>query len=169
MTHSKSIADYVNQVHQLLKTTEAKNINAAIGNLTYAYAGPANRFVRQAICSHLTGANTPIVKSGISHLADYSRAYVKRLTKDGVEGVDYPNGLKPEKQADKAPKQADKAKKQSDSAPATAKVGFKVVRKACQRKGEVTAIEGNIVIVTLEDGSVRKPNSNRFTKLYNAA
>jgi hypothetical protein len=152
MSHNKHIADYVNQVHELLRTTETKNINSAIGNLTWNYSGPGNRFIRQAICSHLTGENTPLVKSGVSHLADYTKAYVKRITKEGVEGVDYPNTAKVDTKATKV-----------DTSP---QVGMAVVRKACKRKGSVTAVNGDKVEVTLEDGSVRKPNVERFTKLY---
>lgn len=170
MSHNKQIAEYVNRVHELLKTTEAKNINSAIGNMSYDYAGPGNRFIRQAICSHLTGQNTPLVKAGISHLADYTRAYVKRLTKEGVEGIDYPNTPKAAKASEPSQKVSAKTEKLT-SADFAGMVGKAVIRKACKRKGEVTAYDGTEgkITVTLTDGSVRKPNTDRFLKLYNFA
>ena len=49
---------------------------------------------------------------------------------------------------------------------ATCAIGQQVIRKKCQRRGKVTAIEGEKVTVELEDGSTRNPNKERFLKLY---
>lgn len=154
MTTSKATQDYLNKVQELIKTTEARNLYTAIGNLTYEYAGPAHRFTRQEICCELTGEKIPLVKAGISHLADYTKAYLKAKAAQKEAA--------PKAKPTKAPTE----NKVDMPKPA---VGMAVVRKACKRKGSVTAIEGDKVTVTLEDGSVRKPNMARFQKLYNAA
>lgn len=159
MTTSKATQDYLNKVQEIIKTTEARNLYTAIGNLTYEYVGPAHRFTRQEICCELTGEKIPLVKAGISHLADYTKAYLK---------------------AKAAAKEATKPAKAEpvgiEAAPLTSAdfagmVGKAVIRKACKRKGEVTAFDGTEgkMTIKLADGSVRRPNTDRFLKLYNFA
>jgi hypothetical protein len=84
------------------------------------------------------------VKAGISHLADYTRTWLQAVIKASNE--------------------------KKKSAPAEPKiqiiVGLKVTRKECKREGEVTAIDGEKLTITLADGDVRRPNVKRFNRLY---
>lgn len=113
--------------------------------LVLTLSGTDNRFVRQEICNDLQGESTPLVKCGISHLADYTRKWLQSFIK----------------QAD-APKAAPKAKAEAP----TIIIGMKVTRKECKREGVVSDMNDGKLVITLADGDVRRPNVQRFTKLY---
>lgn len=119
-----------------MSCTGTDELNALVLTLS----GTDNRFVRQEICNDLTGQAIPIVKAGISHLADYTRQWLQSVIK-----------------------KADKKEKAEAPAP---KVGAVVTRKECGRQGTITAIDGDKLEITLADGDIRRPNMKRFYKLY---
>lgn len=161
--------EYIKTVRVIIESKPA-DLSNELRNLAWGYSGDENRFIRQDIINELSGEKHILAKCGIRALAMHTEMYLARLASapaptttapaieatapapeaDGIEGIDYP--LK------------------ATTAPAPAKpkatIGLQVVRKQCQRKGEVTAIEGQHVTVTLEDGSKRKPCMSRFEKLY---
>jgi hypothetical protein len=157
--------DYLVKVQEVLSSKPA-NLHSEIINLSKHYAGDENRFVRQEIIADLIEIKHPLVKCGIGYLAEFTMTYLKKLETevkaakviaiepDGIAGIDYP--MEAESKITVSP----------DVKPIKASIGLSVVRKQCQRKGEVTAIEGQHVTVTLEDGSKRKPCMSRFEKLY---
>jgi hypothetical protein len=120
---------------------DAKN-QQELDRVIYTVAGVDNRFVRQKICNELTGESIPLVKCGISHLAQYFMEYMAPKAK-------------PAPKAD-VPTQETKE----------IVVGLKVTRKECKREGVIAAIEGDKLSITLADGTVRNPNINRFQRLY---
>lgn len=114
-------------------------LNALILQLS----GTDNRFVRQEICNDLTGESTPLVKCGISHLAEYTRKWLQTLIK-----------------------KADATKPKAKAEAPTIIIGMKVTRKQCQREGVISDMNDGKLVITLADGDVRRPNVQRFTKLY---
>lgn len=135
-----SAQDAITEIKRHLKSSDPHK--QAIENIIINLAGPDNRFERQNLMEIVTGEKIPLVKCGISHITDAvwkNRALF-------------------------APKKAEKSLDPNDSIEPT--VGLKVTRKSCQRKGEVTDIDNGIVTVTLADGSIRRPNIERFKKLY---
>lgn len=120
------------------------NNNDELNALILTLSGTDNRFVRQEICNDLTGQSIPIVKAGISHLADYTRTWMQAIIK------------KVDKKKDDIPK--------AERRPLC--IGVIVKRKACGRQGTISAIEGDKLTIELADGDVRRPNINRFYKLY---
>lgn len=179
MKNATHTTDFLVKVREILERKPA-NLHAEIIDLSKHYAGDENRFIRQEITFDLIGIKHPINKCGIGSLAAYTMTYLKGLEQaviakhdqEGIAGIDYemegevtvaPAVSKKETAAERGAKAIAKAEK---SAEIAALVGLKVIRKACQRKGEVTAIEGQHVTVTLEDGSKRKPCMSRFEKLY---
>lgn len=119
-----------------------EELNALIAKL----GGTENRFIRQAICNELTGEKIQIVKAGVSHLADYTRKWLQAVIK--------------------AANKKEKAEAQPKAERRPIEVGMRVVRKECKREGVVAQIEGDKLSITLADGDIRRPNINRFQKLY---
>lgn len=114
--------------------------------LVWSLGGDANRFLRQEVVEELTGEKKPLVKCGVNAIEAYLSTGI--IIKPKSQAV-----AEPEAEAD-------------EPTPATCKVGQAVIRKECQRKGKITAIDGDKVTVELEDGSKRNPNKQRFSKLY---
>ena len=185
---STHATDYVKSVRVIIESKPA-DLSNELRNLAWGYSGDENRFIRQEIINELSGEKHILAKCGVRALAMQTEMYIARLAieanasapatevsapapepsapaieAEGIEGIDYPN--KKETAAERGAKAIAKAEK---SAEIAALVGLKVIRKQCQRKGEVTAIEGQHVTVTLEDGSKRKPCMSRFQKLYSQA
>jgi hypothetical protein len=133
-----------------MKPTEFKKAATSCKNqdelsaLILSLSGTDNRFVRQEICNDLTGESIPIVKAGISHLKEYTETWLKSvIAKADAPKADEPKAEKP-----------------------IIIIGMKVTRKECKREGVVSAMEGEKLMITLADGDVRRPNVNRFQKLY---
>ena len=155
---STHATNYLKSVGDLIESKPA-NFSEAIRTLAWGYSGDENRFIRQEIIDQLTGEKNILAKCGIRALAMHTEMYLARL---GAEA----NAPAP---TTTAPAIEATAPATSVSAPATkptATIVLAVIRKACKRTGTVTAIEGQHVTVTLEDGSKRKPCMSRFEKLY---
>lgn len=169
-TKSSHTADYLKSVREVIETKPA-DLHAEILKLARTYGGDENRFIRQELIEDLIGIKHPIVKCGIGMLAAFTMTYLNNLKAEttpapapepeGIKGIDYPMDEQPEGIVTKSEPAPEPIKK--------ATIGMAVIRKQCQRKGEVTAIEGQHVTVTLEDGSKRKPCMSRFIKLYTQA
>jgi hypothetical protein len=175
---------YLSEVRLIIES-KPENIEAAISELSRKYSGDENRFIRQDIIEALIGIKHPLVKCGIGMLTSFTMTYLDNLKAeatapapepttepDGIAGIDYPlpGEVTVSEKIETAAERGEKAIAKSEaSAEIAAMVGLKVIRKECQRKGEVIAIEGQHVTVLLEDGSKRKPCMSRFKKLYNAA
>ena len=113
--------------------------------LIYKLSGTAHRFERQALYRELTGENILVAQAGINRV---SEAALRYLIAEPAEVVVFED-------------------KTDEETPVIQLVaGLLVVRKACKRKGAVQKVDGDKVYVLLEDGSVRKPNRERFEKLY---
>lgn len=188
MKNTTHTTDYMKALQVILeaKPTDLKN---ELRNLAWGYSGDENRFIRQTIINELTGTKTILAKCGVNALAQVTHDYLKMLEQaviakhdaeqEGIKGIDYPMDEEPnEIQAEAIgimQEEAELAGEVTKSADIEAKaitkavVGMAVIRKQCQRKGSVTAVDGMKVTVTLEDGSVRRPCASRFLKLYNAA
>lgn len=179
----------MNTINTIIAQLEAATDKKAIRDIVWTLSGDDNRFLRQQLTEALIGIKHPIAKCGVGALEAFANTYLaNRNSMDkalaeakpakavAVEAVPEPIAEATAEPIAEAPapepaKPAKTEKQQSAGslAEATITVGMKVVRKECQRKGEVTAIEGQHVIVTLEDGSKRKPCMSRFRKLYIAA
>lgn len=140
--------EYIKTVRVIIESKPA-DLSNELRNLAWGYSGDENRFIRQDIINELSGEKHILAKCGIRALAMHTEMYLARLASAPAPIVSAP--------AIEAAAPATKP---------TATIGLAVIRKQCQRKGEVTAIEGQHVTVTLEDGSKRKPCMSRFEKLY---
>ncbi len=166
MTTTTHATDYLKAVANVIES-KPSDLSNELHNLAWGYSGDENRFIRQNIINHLTGEKNIIAKCGIRALAEHTEAYIARLKAEATAPAPEPIAPAPIDSAP-APKPAKPAKDEPKT-EITATVGLQVIRKECQRKGEVTAIEGQHVTVTLEDGSKRKPCMSRFKKLYQVA
>lgn len=167
----------INTINTIIAQLEAAKDKKEIRDIVWTLSGDDNRFLRQQLTEQLIGIKHPIAKCGVGALESFAITYLnakkaKASKAVAVEAVPEPIA-EPVAEAPAPepanPAKADKQQSAGSLADATITVGMKVVRKECQRKGEVTAIEGQHVTVTLEDGSKRKPCMSRFRKLYIAA
>ena len=176
--------EFIKTVRVIIESKPA-DLSNELRTLAWGYSGDENRFIRQDIINELSGEKHILAKCGVRALAMQTEMYIARLAieanasapaievgapapepsapaieADGIAGIDYemPGAITEAKAISQAKAEAIKAE-----------VGLKVIRKQCHRKGEVTAIEGQHVTVTLEDGSKRKPCMSRFQKLYSQA
>lgn len=171
-------ADYLVSVRQVIES-KPTNLHAEIINLSKHYAGDENRFIRQEIINDLIGIKHPIAKCGVGSLATHTMTYLKQLEQAVIAMHDEANAEMAAEVMSAMEGETDEldlgevttnpAITEASKTITKAAVGMEVIRKQCQRKGSVTAIEGLKVVVTLEDGSVRRPCSSRFLKLYNQA
>lgn len=181
MTHT----EFLNNLASL------KGNEQELRNFVWNLAGDANKVLRQSMMEVLTGDRLPLVKCGINALYAECLNYINALpvvTEEPVESdepeflafmTDFITEGLAEADQERQPEVIDFSETESEAAPVVdnagslkevkLEVGMKVVRKKCQRKGEITAIEGLTVTVTLEDGSKRRPCLSRFRKLYLAA
>jgi hypothetical protein len=180
--------EFIKTVRVIIESKPA-DLSNELRTLAWGYSGDENRFIRQDIINELSGEKHILAKCGVRALAMQTEMYIARLAveanatapapevsapapepsapapepsapaieQEGIAGIDY-----------EMPGAITEAKTISQAKP-TATIGLQVIRKQCQRKGEVTAIEGQHVTVTLEDGSKRKPCMSRFQKLYSEA
>lgn len=166
--------EFIKTVRVIIESKPA-DLSNELRTLAWGYSGDENRFIRQDIINELSGEKHILAKCGVRALAMQTEMYIARLAveanatapapepsapaieQEGIAGIDY-----------EMPGAITEAKTISQAKP-TATIGLQVIRKQCQRKGEVTAIEGQHVTVTLEDGSKRKPCMSRFQKLYSQA
>lgn len=179
MTHT----EFLNNLASL------KGNEQELRNFVWNLAGDANKVLRQSMMEVLTGDRLPLVKCGINALYAECLTYINALpvvTEEPVESdepeflafmTDFITEGLAEADQERQPEVIDFA--ETEEAPVVdnagslkdvkVEAGMKVVRKQCKRAGEVTAIEGLTVTVTLEDGTKRRPCMSRFRKLYLAA
>lgn len=154
MTHTQ----FINSLNSL------KGNETELRNFVWNLAGDANKVLRQSMMEVLTGDRIPLAKCGINALYAECLTYINAIPVVSEESE--ADQLQPEAELVEPQDVVDNGGSLKD---AKFEVGLKVVRRKCQRAGEVIAIEGLTVTVLLEDGSKRRPCMSRFRKLYIAA
>jgi hypothetical protein len=136
-----------NELYFLKAHNTGEELTAKVRELCWVLAGPDARFQRQKALRELTGENILVNQAGVNRLFEKAMEYVNA--------------------------EPEKVVFQDETDEATAEkvevgivAGIAVVRKACKREGVIQSVDGDKVIVLLADGSVRKPNADRFRKLY---
>lgn len=140
-----------NELDFLKAHNTGETLAAKVRELCWVLAGPDARFQRQKALRELTGENILVNQAGVNRLFEKAMEYISAkpeqvVFQDETEEIDF--------------------------TPPAEKVevgilaGIAVVRKACKREGVIQSVDGDKVIVLLADGSVRKPNADRFRKLY---
>lgn len=128
-----------NALAKLANFTDKNEISEFISS---NFGGNDNRFIRQQIAELLTGNKIPLVKCGISHLTEYFLEWKKQQVPAVAEPTNETN---------------------FDSL-----VGAKV-KRTCGRSGVIKSHVNGKLTIELEDGSVRKPNTKRFSSFYKMA
>ncbi len=166
-TTSTHTTDYLKSVREVIESKPA-DLQQAIIELARTYGSDENRFVRQEIIEGLIGIKHQLVKCGIGMLAAFTNTYLANLKAETVaEAIAETTEVPAQEEAPAGIiTKSDEVGAPEPVAITKPTVGLKVIRKQCKRQGEVTAIEGQHVTVTLADGSVRKPCASRFLKLY---
>lgn len=153
------------QLENLRTKFTGSDLRREVTALISKMAGPDNRFKRQALYRELTGENILVAQAGINRLIDTAMKYLATEQEAEQEA---------EQESGKVVYMADEteetptagASEKPESLELTVELGLLVIRKACKRSGVVHAVDGDKITVLLADGSKRKPNRERFLKLY---
>lgn len=143
------------QLEALKTKYTGSDLRREVTALIYKLSGPDNRFKRQALYRELTGENILVAQAGVNRLTD---AAMRFLTAESGKVVFMDTTDEQEQETPAA--------QESAAVELTIECGLLVIRKACKRTGVVQEIDNDKVKVLLSDGSVRKPNRERFLKLY---
>jgi len=143
------------QLENLRTKYTGSDLRREVTALIWKLSGPDHRFTRQSLYRELTGQNILVAQAGVNRLVEAAMKYLasdEQPTEEETGTVVFMDNSDVEEQ--------------TQQITVSIESGLVVIRKACKRAGVVQSVENDKVTVLLADGSVRKPNRERFMKLY---